>query len=285
MKPAIKSFPGALRRSGRVGRAAAARAAGQPGLHLAAWAWCGALVGIVLALLLFAPARWLADAVYRNSGQRIVLAEPRGTVWQGSAQLLLSGGAGSQAIAALPDRVQWSLRPALTGLHLSLMNVCCTPEALQLRATPRLNGLRVELADAQSQWPAALLVGLGTPWNTLQPTGNLQLQTKGFSADWKAGRLLVAGSAVLEARDISSSLSTLRPMGSYRLRLEGGPVVGLKLETIEGSLQLTGHGQWAGSGLRFSGEASAAPEREAALANFLGLIGKRSGTRSVITIG
>jgi general secretion pathway protein N len=29
--------------------------------------------------------------------------------------------------------------------------------------------------------------------------------------------------ATLDATDISSSLSTLKPMGSYRLTLEGGP--------------------------------------------------------------
>ena len=282
MKPAMTLVSSALRRPTR---GAPARPAAQPALRAATWAWCGALLGVLLALVLFAPARWLADVIYHTSGQRIVLAEPRGTLWQGSAQLLLSGGAGSQDIAALPDRVQWTLRPALTGLRLSVLAVCCTPEALQLRLLPRLSGLRVDLADAQSQWPAAVLAGLGTPWNTLQPSGHLNLQTRAFSAEWKAGRLQVSGSAELEARDMSSRLSTLRPMGSYRLRLEGGPAVGLKLETIEGSLQLTGSGQWAGSRLRFSGEASAAPEREAALANFLNIIGRRSGPRSVITIG
>ena len=281
MKPVMTSSS-TLRRPNR---GASARSAGQPALRLATWAWSGALLGVVLALVLFAPARWLAEVIYNTSGQRIVLAEPRGTLWQGSARLLLSGGAGSQDIAALPDRVQWTLRPTLTGLRLSVLAICCTPEPLQLRLLPRLSGLRIDLEDAQSQWPAAVLAGLGTPWNTLQPTGNLNLQTRAFSAEWKAGRLQVAGSAELEARDMSSRLSTLRPMGSYRLRLEGGPAVGLKLETIEGSLQLTGSGQWAGSRLRFSGEASAAPEREAALANFLNIIGRRNGPRSVITIG
>jgi general secretion pathway protein N len=37
--------------------------------------------------------------------------------------------------------------------------------------------------------------------------------------------------------------------------------------------------------LHFSGSASAAPDREAALANLLNIIGRRSGARSIITIG
>ncbi len=254
-------------------------------LRLATWGWCGALAGGLLALILFAPARWLAHVVHESTGQRIVLAEPRGTLWQGSARLLLTGGAGSQDMAALPGRVQWTLRPGLTGLHLSLLAQCCTAEALQLHATPLLGGLRLALEDAQSQWPASVLAGLGTPWNTVQPSGQLRLQNRGLSAEWNTGRLQVAGSAVLEARDVSSRLSTLRPMGSYRLTLRGGPTVSLTLETLEGSLQLTGNGQWVGSRLRFSGAARAAPEREAALANFLNIIGKRSGARSIITLG
>ena len=74
-------------------------------------------------------------------------------------------------------------------------------------------------------------------------------------------------------------------MGSYRLTLNGGSSSTLQLDTLEGALLLTGSGQWVGSRLRFSGTASAAPDREAALANLLNIIGRRSGARSIITIG
>ena len=60
---------------------------------------------------------------------------------------------------------------------------------------------------------------------------------------------------------MSSRLSTLSPMGSYRLTLHGGPSPSLELSTLEGSLQLSGQGQWVAQRLRFSGVASAAPER------------------------
>jgi general secretion pathway protein N len=95
----------------------------------------------------------------------------------------------------------------------------------------------------------------------------------------------MAGGAELVARNMSSRLSTLRPMGSYRITLLGGTVPSLRLDTLEGSLQLAGSGQWVGRRLRFQGEASAAPEREAALANLLNIIGRRTGPRSIITIG
>ena len=252
-----------------------------------AWGWAaaGGVVGIVSAVVAFAPARWLADALAQASGGQLLLLQPRGTVWSGSAQLVLTGGNASSDRTALPGRVDWQLHPTWTGVRAQLMSSCCTPEPINVQA--RLGWSRVQLtvADSQSQWPAALLTGLGTPWNTLQPQGQLVLQTRGLVANWAAGRMVLAGQAQLDARALSSRLSTLRPMGSYRLVVEGGDVPTLTLSTLEGALQLSGTGQWVGRRLRFAGEATAAPEREAALSNLLNIIGRRSGARSIITVG
>jgi general secretion pathway protein N len=127
--------------------------------------------------------------------------------------------------------------------------------------------------------------GLGTPWNTLQLDGDLRLSTQGLSVEWVAGRPVVAGRAELVALRLASRLSTLRPMGSYRITLQGGTSARLQLETVEGSLQLSGSGEWVGQRLRFRGEATAAPDREAALGNLLNIIGRRNGSRSIISIG
>ena len=249
------------------------------------WALAGLLSGLVLALVLFAPARWLANTVARASGGQLLLDDARGTVWDGSAQLVLTGGAGSTDAAALPGRVHWALAPRWDGVLARLRADCCMAGAMSVRARARWGGLDVDVADSVSQWPASVAAGLGTPWNTLQFDGDLRLSTQGLSVEWIEGRPVVSGRAELLALRIASRLSTLRPMGSYRITLQGGPQASLRLETLEGSLQLTGSGQWVGSRLRFRGEATAAPEREAALANLLNIIGRRSGARSIISIG
>lgn len=249
------------------------------------WAAAGLLCGLLLALVLFAPARWAAGALAGASGGRLVLNEPRGTFWNGSAQLVLTGGAGSSASAALPGRLQWQLRPRWNGAAVALLADCCMREPMRLRAALRPGGLALQVADGSSRWPATLATGLGTPWNTLQLDGELELSTQGLSVEWAAGRPALAGRAELVARSVSSRLSTLRPMGSYRITVQGGTPTSLRLETLEGSLQLTGEGQWVGSRLRFRGEASAAPDREAALSNLLNIIGRRSGPRSLISFG
>lgn len=249
------------------------------------WAAAGLLAGSAAAVFAFAPAQWLATGLAEASGERVLLAEPRGTIWAGSARLVLTGGTASQDRSALPGRVHWKLRPGWGGLQADVSADCCTPKPLQLQAQPRWNGARVTVADGQSQWPAEVLAGLGTPWNTLQPQGQLALHTQGLQAEWSAGRLVLAGQAQLDALAISSRLSTLRPMGSYRLTLQGGSAPTLALQTLQGDLQLSGNGQWVGQRLRFTGEASATPEREGALSNLLNIIGRRNGARSLISLG
>jgi general secretion pathway protein N len=250
-----------------------------------AWAVTGAALGLLFAFITFAPARWLADAVAGASRGQVLLAEARGTIWDGSAQLVLTGGAGSTSAAALPGRISWDLEPRWYGAAARVRAECCAPRPVDLRARVRWGGVALQVGDGVTQWPAHVTTGLGTPWNTLQFDGDLRLTTQALSVEWIEGRPVIAGRAELVASRVASRLSTLRPMGSYRITLQGGTPATLRLETLEGSLQLSGSGQWVGSRLRFRGEASAAPDREAALANLLNIIGRRNGPRSLISIG
>ncbi len=251
----------------------------------------GGLVGLVFALLVFAPARWMAMWVSQATAGQVTLADPRGTVWTGSSQLVLSGGEGSQGGVALPGRVDWRLRPSVGQLRAEVNAPCCMAQALQVQALPATSqgrwglNLKINVQDHQSSWPASLLAGLGTPWNTVQAQGMLALSTRGLSVEWAEGRLAMAGQVQMDAQDMASRLSTLKPMGSYRLQLTGGSLVTLQLETLQGSLQLSGKGQWVGGRLRFDGVASSAPDRQDALSNLLNIIGRREGARSLIKVG
>jgi len=253
------------------------------------WAVTGMVLGVLLCLLLFAPGRWLGGWLQQASGGQLQLQEVRGTLWQGSARLTLTGGVGSQEAATLPGRVQWQLRPAFKnsalGLALQWQSDCCLPQPWAWQVSPHWGGAQVLLSDSSSRWPAGMLAGLGTPWNTLDFAGQLVLSTQALRLSWSSGRLQVTGSARLDALDLSSRLSTLQPMGSYRLALSGGGAPDLQLSTLSGALQLSGRGQWVGSRLRFEGEATSAPESQAALANLLNIIGRRNGARSLIKVG
>ena len=257
----------------------------RPGAAPWAWCWAGALVGLVLATVLYVPARWFTAALQQVLGERVLFEDARGTLWNGSARLVLTGGAGSTDAASLPGRLNWLIRPTWTGLQADLQADCCTQQPWRWQLLAQWGGASLVLADSLSQWPAHWLTGLGTPWNTVQAEGQLTLSTRGLVLQWASGRVLLAGRAQLDATQISSRLSTLKPMGSYRITVLGGDTPSFALETLEGSLQLSGSGQWVGSRLRFEGLASAVPDRLEALSNLLNIIGRRDGARAIIKVG
>ena len=256
------------------------------------WAAAGALSGVLLTLVMQAPASWLTQTVQSLSQSRLLLPDARGTVWSGSARFMLTGGPGSRDRLALPGRLHWRWHLDTQGLGLSWQADCCMSSPTRISLHPHAGGLDARMQAHQSRWPAALLAGLGAPWNTLQPQGTLALQSDGLAFQrlgWQGPlRWQLQGQAELRAEAMASRLSSLRPMGSYRLSLQGHGASRpptLELKTLEGALQLQGQGQWVDQRLRFTGEASASPDHEAALANLLNVIGRRQGTRSLLSLG
>lgn len=249
------------------------------------WAVAGAVCGGLIAAVFWAPASWVAQAVQSATQNQVQLQEARGTVWNGSARLIFTGGVDSRDLTALPSRLNWSLRPSWTGAQLSLQSDCCTSAPVLAHVYPGWNQLALKVNDSQIQLSADMLSGLGTPWNTMALQGQLNLSTSNLNLQYHAGRMVVQGRTRLEALSVSSRLSPLRPLGSYRLDIDGGESTHLNLSTLNGDLRLSGQGQWVGSRLHFNGEASASPDREAALSNLLNILGRRQGTRSIITFG
>jgi general secretion pathway protein N len=261
----------------------------------AAWNWAavGACLGAVVATVVWAPASWLAGSVAAATGERVQLADARGTVWSGSAVLLLSGGPGSRDASALPGRLRWDFGLSSSfAPELRVHHPCCqeAPAIIGLRAGIGTWGLSLPAQQGGlGSWPAAWLAGLGTPFNTLQMSGTIRVGTSGASLEWAQGRLRMQGSVQFELADVSSRIVAVDTLGSYRLVVAGGAAQpdapSLSLQTVQGPLQLSGSGSWTGSRLRFAGEASAAEGSEAALNNLLNVIGRRNGPRSVISIG
>jgi general secretion pathway protein N len=257
---------------------------------VARWGWAGLVFGIVVALIAFAPATWLAAAVATRTQQKLLLTDARGTFWSGSAVPVLSGGADSRSATLLPGRLSWQIGLRGLALELRLRQPCCIHDELVLRLRPGWGRLSAQLPEGSGplgEWPAAWLAGLGAPWNTLQLGGSLRLSSPGLQFDWAAGRWTVVGQADLELIDLATPLTTLDRLGSYRVHLEGsaGQPPSFTLSTLDGDLQIQGSGQWTGSQLRFRGEARAAPGAEGELDNLLNFFGRRQGALSLISIG
>ncbi len=259
------------------------------------WAVAGLLFGVLAGLILFAPAAWLAKAVASATNQRLVLADARGTIWSGSAVPILTGGADSRDASYLPGRLEWTLSPRFYGVELAARQDCCINGTLRLQIRPGLGRIKATYAPSPGaggpvgQWPSAWLGGLGTPWNTLQLGGTARIASPGFSIEQVEGRWRLDGKLDLELEAVSSRLTTLETLGSYRVTLTGGASENsatlLSLTTTDGPLQLIGSGTWGPAGVKFRGEARSAAVDQAALTNLLNIIGRRDGARSIISIG
>ena len=252
------------------------------------WSLSGALVGACFALITQAPASWLANLIGKASQNRFVLQNTQGTVLRGSAIALLADGKFGMPLST---RLHWDfstgfdtplMRPVLRG---QIKSECCTPEPLQFAISLGWQGVRMDFANQTSQWPVRWLVGLGSPWNTVQPEGRMHLRTENLRWKADAGGPKFEGSAELTLSQLATPLSTLRPLGTYRLRVQGGDTMAVTLATLEGGLQLSGNGQWINGGLRFRGEARAQPAFEAALSNLLNILGQRQGDISKMELG
>jgi general secretion pathway protein N len=271
------------------------------------WGWWGVGLGSVAGVVAYAPAAWLAGAVNDLSGQHLVLAEAQGTIWNGDAVAVLTGGPGSRDARALPGRLAWRMGAgvSLKGLHLKLAlhQDCCMPLPVVVVVRPGIGQTQVELKVqptlaatpmsgllAQGEighWPAAWLGGLGSPWNALDLRGVLRLQAQDVGVTYAQGRLRVSGHLNLGLDNLASKLSTLDRLGSYRVDMAGDAqgLLQIGLSTTDGALRLSGQGSLGSTGLRFQGEAQASEAEQAALDNLLTLLGRRMGDRTVISIG
>jgi len=255
------------------------------------WGIFGAVVGTMAGLIAYAPAAWLAGAVASGTGERLLLTEARGTVWSGSAVPVLTGGPGSRDASALPGRLEWTVGMKGLAFELRARHDCCLNGSIALQFRPGIGSTTVQMLPPQGdwigQWPSAWLAGLGTPFNTLQLGGSVRVTSPGFTIETAQGRWLMKGRTDIELVNLSSRVSTLDSLGSYRLTLSGDAAGAptMNLTTLEGALQLTGNGTWGAGKARFRGEARASGGDDAALSNLLNIIGRRDGARSVISIG
>ena len=235
-----------------------------------------------------APASWAASEVRAATAGHIELAEPVGTIWSGEATVVFAPGADSDsARTSLPERLHWHLNPwqLLTGeLDLTLAHPTALSQTLVVRAYR--NGDTTFGPDTL-RLPASLLVGLGAPWNTVRPGGELSLTWDTLQIGHGSAR----GHLSAEWSDASSALSPVSPLGHYRLQTNGVfPGTQLNLETISGPLELTGSGTIAQGGhLRFQGVARAEPAAASAvktqLAGLISLLGRRDGDSAILNIG
>lgn len=240
------------------------------------WFVIAALSCAVTLVTLF-PAAWITPRFAKATQGHVNLIEPMGSLWHGSATLVLAAGADASAATLLPGRIEWDTAfwPLLTGrLQMRMRQTEAMPSPITLDATPR----GATVSPGAIVVPAALLSGLGAPFNTLDLQGNVRM---GWT-QWHAIGANAYGQLEVTLTDMQSRVSPIKPLGSYRVVFQSqGAASTLDLSTLKGPLLLNGHGTMTSGSSAFHGEASAAPEARDNLAGLLNVIGRPTGTDTV----
>ena len=226
------------------------------------------LLTVALTTVIRAPAGWVGQWVEARTPFRLI--DARGTVWRGSALLGVSDG---RQTTLTPGRLEWKVdsRLSIWISHPWLRS------PVEVSVAPQKKGF----AKGAARVPAAMLAAAGAPFNTLRPTGILEITW----TDGVLGSAGLAGELQIDWREAQSALSTVAPLGTYRLHLTGaGQRAILELETLSGPLRMQGNGTWEAGRVRFNGVATAEPGMQGALNGLLGLLGRRSGDKVLLAI-
>jgi len=243
------------------------------------------MVAAVVALA-WAPASWLDAIADRLTGGKLRLAEASGSIWRGSGRLIWADtGESAQsrlslAGVALPGRVHWQLAPLplVLGLVEASVRVDGMAQAVALQGSWR----EIRLGNGRLELPRIELGSLGSPWNTVRPAGAVTLEWSNIML----GPQRFEGGIGIELRNVASALSAVRPLGDYRIDVQGqGAQATIVMKTIDGALTLTGQGAASARGFSFVARAYPTRSDDSRLSGLLGLVGTRDGDQTVIRIG
>ena len=245
--------------------------------HLPWFIWSVLIIGGLVIVLFTLPVRWVSGLLHAKTACRVVMVEPSGSVWQGSAALGFAErriGAKNQndcqAPMALTERLTWRTQCDIRTLQcLTTVTYPALEKPMQIQWRPSGMVIRAN----QVTLPANFLEAIGNPWKTLRPRGQL-------FARWTDIQMGDAVSGIIRIiiTNMASPISAISPLGSYQILGNIGSTANQwVLESTNGPLLLKGQGQWTPQGLQFSGEASSAPEVGDALQGLLALLGRKEG--------
>lgn len=240
------------------------------------------LVFYLLFLTVEMPASWFAWGLNRYSGGMVRLDPIGGSLWHGNGKLVIYY---PQTVPHDLGMTEWRINPfwLFTG---GVQTTWHTDSAdARINTTLRLSSDKVTLVDTDAAFPAQSVGAFYPPASLVSPQGKVELHVPKLTIN----RDGITGTGDIQWQNAGSSLTTVQPLGDYRLEVTGaGKTADLKLTTLRGALDLNGQGQWqlATGRIQFNG-AAIPRERAEELEPLLKLMGndQGAGRRSLVLNG
>ncbi len=232
-----------------------------------------ALLVFILTFLMFFPAVYITPHAEEKLGQRYTLADVRGTVWDGSAIVVSKADKNGNQLPFVPGRFVWQLSPKLLLGQVSIK--IDNTETLTDPIIIEGNWYQWHINPSSVRLNAEQLSLFGAPFNTLKLSGDVLMSWQELQVNLQDEKTNIMGLIQIDFKKIASALSPIKPLGEYQLTMEWlSQQAKIKLNTLEGPLQLHGDGIFQQGRLQFSGIAYADPGKEKQLSLLLNLLGK-----------
>ena len=249
--------------------------------------WLVLVVACLTVLVRQLPVSWISGTLANQTGCRVMLHQATGTIWQGSAALAFSepnaSAGGCREPLSVTERFHWVSSCKLTTLN------CATELQFAALEQPQQIGwslAKTQILANEIKLPANILEGLGNPWSTLRPRGELgarwtDIHLVNFGGS-NAGNTSASGTIRIIISKLTSPISPVKPLGGYEISANiAQDGLNWTLSTTSGPLLLKGQGEFSNQGgnkgMHFSGEAGASPEAQESLIGLLSLLGKKEG--------
>ncbi|HET7402103.1 MAG TPA: type II secretion system protein N [Usitatibacter sp.] len=214
------------------------------------------------------PARFAAAQLEDRARNAVHIADASGTVWHGAARAQVDAGGASIVL----DNVAWRWLPAELASGKLAFAIDARAGDAQLNGTVA-RSLALWHASGTLDAAAAFAATAYPLLGTFRPEGRITARSDGIAWNDREAR----GEAVAEWRAAAIALSDVRPLGSYRVKLQAdGAAMKLDASTLEGPLRIVGQGTVTPPGaVTFNGEARAEGPNARALEPLLGMLGPK----------
>jgi general secretion pathway protein N len=231
------------------------------------------LVFYLLFLITEMPASWFAWGLNRYTQGTVRLDPTAGSLWSGKGRLVI------YYPTTTPHELgqtEWRINPLWLVAGRVQLSVQTSHQDRQIKTTLGVARNSFMLMDTDAELPAPFIARIYPPLSLISPQGKVRISTEGLTLSPGT----VDGVAALEWINAGSSLSSVQPLGDYRLDITGAEKnANLKLTTLRGDLEFTGQGQWQTQTGQIQINGSALPRARAGeLESLLSMIGPDQGS-------
>lgn len=224
------------------------------------------------------PATWGAAFFSGKPNCQLVIHQAQGSIWNGSAAIgtsILDADSGvCREPHVISPRIHWVNSCSFTAMNCT---VRLTSSAFLNSLELIINSNSLSVGAGEITLPMHSIEMMHSPWSTIQARGTITMKWSGL---FFSGAQLTqsVGLVKISLDDISSTLSLVKPLGSYDVDWDmASPSKNWTLRTKNGPLLVNGSGNLTAAGVTFSGFASASTGSHDALAGLMSILGRRQG--------